>query len=93
MKDSAYLVNSARGDVVDPDALIKALKNNSIAGAALDVYEGEPSVQEAFLSMDNVVLLPHLGSASMETRVAMGMRVIENLEAFFNNAEPQDRVV
>lgn len=92
MKSSAYLVNSARGDVIDPEALIAALKNNTIAGAGLDVFEGEPEVQEGFLSLDNAVLLPHLGSASMETRVAMGMRVIDNLKAFFAGEEPGDRV-
>ena len=92
MKSSAYLINSARGDVIDPDALIAALKNNTIAGAGLDVFEGEPNVQEGFLDLDNAVLLPHLGSASMETRVAMGMRVIDNLKAFFAGEEPGDRV-
>ena len=92
MKSSAYLINSARGDVIDPDALIAALKNGTIAGAGLDVFEGEPNVQEGFLALDNAVLLPHLGSASMETRVAMGMRVIDNLKAFFAGEEPGDRV-
>lgn len=92
MKPGAFLINSARGDVIDPQALIKALKNGSIAGAGLDVYEGEPNVQEEFLSMENVVLLPHLGSASMETRVAMGMRAIDNVKAFFDGKEPGDRV-
>ncbi len=92
MKSSAYLINSARGDVIDPDALITALKNHTIAGAGLDVFEGEPSVQEGFLELDNAVLLPHLGSASMETRVAMGMRVIDNLKSFFAGEEPGDRV-
>lgn len=92
MKPGAFLINSARGDVIDPQALIKALKNGSIAGAGLDVYEGEPNVQEEFLAMENVVLLPHLGSASMETRVAMGMRAIDNVKAFFDGKEPGDRV-
>ncbi len=92
MKPGAFLINSARGDVIDPQALIKALKNGSIAGAGLDVYEGEPNVQEEFLTMENVVLLPHLGSASMETRVAMGMRAIDNVKAFFDGKEPGDRV-
>lgn len=93
MKPHAFLVNSARGDVVDQKALIEALKNGTIAGAALDVYEGEPKVPEELLSMDNVVLLPHLGSASTETRIAMGMRVLENLRAFFAGEKPRDRVV
>jgi lactate dehydrogenase-like 2-hydroxyacid dehydrogenase len=93
MKKSAFLINTARGDVVDPAALIAALKNNTIAGAGLDVYEGEPNVQEEFLPMDNVVLFPHLGSATMETRVAMGMRAIENVQTYFAGKEPRDRVV
>ncbi len=92
MKPGAYLINTARGDVVDAAALIDALKSGRIAGAGLDVYEGEPAVPEALLTLDNVVLLPHLGSASTETRVAMGMRVIANLEAFFAGREPRDRV-
>ncbi|MBM2830442.1 MAG: 2-hydroxyacid dehydrogenase [Gammaproteobacteria bacterium] len=93
MKPGAFLINSARGDVIDPKALINALKNGSIAGAGMDVYEGEPKVQEEFLTMNNVVLFPHLGSASMETRVAMGMRAIENVNAYFNGEKPRDRVV
>ncbi len=92
MKSSAYLINSARGDVVDPVALISALKSGGIAGAGLDVFEGEPNISEEFLTLENVVLLPHLGSASMETRVAMGMRVIDNLMAFFDGEDPHDRV-
>lgn len=92
MGPQAFLINSARGDVVDQEALIEALRNGAIAGAGLDVYEGEPAVPEALLSMENVVLLPHLGSASKETRVAMGLRVVENLEAFFAGQPPRDRV-
>jgi lactate dehydrogenase-like 2-hydroxyacid dehydrogenase len=93
MKESAILINSARGDVVDPQALIKALKSGTIAAAGLDVFEGEPNIAEEFLTLENAVLLPHLGSATMETRVAMGMRVIDNLVAFFDGEEPGDRVV
>lgn len=92
MQPGAFLINSARGDVVDPNALIDALKNGTIAGAGLDVYEGEPNVQEEFLDMENVVLLPHLGSASLETRIAMGMRAIDNVQAFFDGKEPPDKV-
>ena len=92
MKPGAFLINSARGDVVDQSALVEALEQGSIAGAGLDVFEGEPAVPEPLLSMENVVLLPHLGSASRETRVAMGMRVVENLLAFFNGGAPRDRV-
>ena len=93
MKNSAFLVNSARGDVIDQKALIAALNSGAIAGAGLDVYEGEPNVPEELLTMDNVVLFPHLGSATNETRIAMGMRVLDNLLAFFNGEEPGDRVV
>ena len=93
MKPGAFLINSARGDVVDQSALVEALNNGAIAGAGLDVFEGEPAVPDELLSLDNVVLFPHLGSASRETRVAMGMRVVENLEAFFNGQAPRDRVV
>lgn len=93
MREDAYLVNTARGDVIDQTALIAALKNGRIRGAGLDVFEGEPAVPDELKSMDNVVLLPHLGSATMETRVAMGMRVVENLDAFFAGKAPRDRVV
>lgn len=92
MKSGAYLINSARGDVVDEAALTAALRDGVIAGAGLDVYEKEPTVTEALLSMDNVVLLPHLGSATLETREAMGMRVVDNLRAFFAGKPPRDRV-
>lgn len=93
MKPGAFLINSARGDVIDQSALIDALDRGVIAGAGLDVYEGEPAVPDELLSLDNVVLFPHLGSASRETRIAMGMRVVENLELFFSGQAPRDRVV
>jgi lactate dehydrogenase-like 2-hydroxyacid dehydrogenase len=92
MKRSAFLINTARGEVVDEGALAEALRNRVIAGAGLDVYEQEPRVPEVFLGLENVVLLPHLGSATLETRVAMGMRVAENLERFFAGLEPNDKV-
>lgn len=93
MRPEAYLINSARGDVIDPKALIAALKSGAIAGAALDVYEGEPKVQSELLSMDNVVLFPHLGSATTETRVAMGLRALANVESFLADKTPQDVIV
>jgi lactate dehydrogenase-like 2-hydroxyacid dehydrogenase len=93
MRRSAFLVNTARGDVVDEAALVEALKKGTIAGAGLDVYEQEPKVSPELLSMENVVLLPHLGSATQETRVAMGMRALENLRLFFSGAPLRDRVV
>jgi len=92
MKASAFLINTARGEVVDEAALADALRQGVIAGAGLDVYEHEPRVPQVLLGLENVVLLPHLGSATLETRVAMGMRVAENLERFFAGQEPHDRV-
>ncbi|MCS5551305.1 MAG: D-glycerate dehydrogenase [Gammaproteobacteria bacterium] len=92
MKESAFLINTARGDVVDEAALVQALKDDVIAGAGLDVYAKEPTVTEELLSMSNVVLIPHLGSATTETRVAMGLRSLANVKAFFDGKEPGDRV-
>jgi lactate dehydrogenase-like 2-hydroxyacid dehydrogenase len=92
MRPGAHLINTARGDVVDNQALCKALKEGWIAGAGLDVYEGEPAVYPGFMELDNVALLPHLGSATEETRTAMGNRVLENIEMFFAGREPRDRV-
>jgi lactate dehydrogenase-like 2-hydroxyacid dehydrogenase len=93
MKPTAYLINSARGDIVDEAALVAALQAGTIAGAGLDVFEREPAVSEALSGMANVCLLPHLGSATIETREAMGMTVVENLTAFFDGREPPNRVV
>ena len=92
MKSSAFLINSARGDIVDNRALIAALRDGVIAGAGLDVFEGEPALDPGFLGLENAVLLPHLGSASTETRIAMGERVVQNLDLFFAGEEPSDRV-
>ena len=92
MKPGAYLINSARGDVVDEAALVEALKAGRLAGAGLDVFEREPQVSAGLLAMENVVLLPHLGSATEETRVAMGLRALENLRLFFSGAPLRDRV-
>jgi lactate dehydrogenase-like 2-hydroxyacid dehydrogenase len=93
MKQGAFLINTARGDVVDEAALIAALQSGTIRGAGLDVYEAEPHVPEALRQMENVVLLPHLGSATEETRTAMGMKVVDNLTAFFEGRAVPDRVV
>jgi len=81
MKPSAVLVNTARGPIVDERALVEALERKVIAGAALDVYEREPEVEEGLLALDNVVLTPHLGSATRETRIGMGMLCVEGLRA------------
>lgn len=83
MKPGAVLINTARGPVVDEAALVAALKAGRIAGAGLDVFEREPAVDPGLLDLENVVLLPHLGSATLEARVAMGMRMLDNLDRFF----------
>ena len=93
MKPGAFLINTARGDVVDETALVAALEAGEIAGAGLDVFEKEPAVTPGLLKMENVVLLPHLGSATQETRRAMGMRVVENIDAFFAGETPRDKLV
>jgi lactate dehydrogenase-like 2-hydroxyacid dehydrogenase len=93
MRPHAYLINTARGDVVDEAALLEALQARRIAGAGLDVFEREPQVTDGLLALDNVVLLPHLGSATTETRVAMGMRALENLRLFFAGKPLRDSVV
>lgn len=92
MKPGAILVNTARGEVVDEAALAEALASGRIRGAGLDVYEREPAVHPRLLALENVVLAPHLGSASEETRVAMGMRACDNLTAFLDERPPADRV-
>ena len=83
MQNHAHFVNIARGDVVDENALITALQTGEIAGAGLDVYENEPDVPEALIKQNNVTLLPHLGTAALEVRTAMGLLAVENLRAFF----------
>lgn len=93
MKPGAFLINTARGDVVEEAALVEALRSGQIAGAGLDVFEKEPAISAELMAMENVVLLPHLGSATQETRYAMGMRVVENLEAFFAGDTPRDKLV
>ena len=92
MRPNAILINTARGSVVHEADLVEALRNGTIAGAGLDVYEREPSVPAALLAAPNAVLLPHLGSATREARVAMGMRVKANLDAWFSGAPLPDRV-
>ncbi|MEM7243615.1 MAG: D-glycerate dehydrogenase [Pseudomonadota bacterium] len=92
MKSSAILINTARGEVVDDLALIHALKTGEIAAAGLDVFDGEPNVNPGYLDCENAVLLPHLGSATAETREGMGFRVMDNLRQFFDGETPQDKV-
>jgi glyoxylate reductase len=88
MRSDAYLVNTARGAIVDEAALVKALRHHKIAGAALDVFEEEPTVHPGLLELDNVVLLPHLGSATIETRTAMATLAAENAIAVLRGTEP-----
>lgn len=90
---SGYLINVARGSVVDEEALLIALRNKEIAGAGLDVFEDEPHVPEALFSMDNVVILPHIGTATVETRTKMGQLVLENLRAHFDGKPLKTPVV
>ena len=88
-----FIINTSRGGIIDEVALAKALRNGDIAGAGLDVYEGEPVVNPELLKLDNVVLLPHLGSATLEGRIAMGEKVIVNLRTFTDGHKPPDRVL
>ena len=93
LKSNCILVNTARGGIVDEEALIHSLKTKTIAGAGLDVYDGEPKINPGFFQLENVVLLPHLGSATVETRVEMGFRVIANIEEFLENNSVLDNVI
>ena len=93
MKPGAFLINTARGDIIDDSAVIAALGSGQLAGAGLDVFRGEPNFDRRYADLENVVLLPHLGSATRETREAMGFRAIENLAAFFEGRPVPDRVV
>ena len=92
MRPGAVLINTARGDIVDEAALASALAAGTIAGAGLDVYANEPRVAPELLALENVVLLPHLGSATREARLAMGHRAVDNLLAFFAGRDAPDRV-
>jgi len=93
MKNSAFLVNTARGPIVDEDALASALREGAIAGAGLDVYEQEPRVHPGLLELDNVALLPHLGSATVETRTAMAMLAADNTLAVLSGEQPPAPIV
>lgn len=92
LKPHAFVVNTARGEIIDEAALAQLLADGKIAGAGLDVYEREPEIEPALLELDNVVLAPHLGSATHEGRVAMGEKVIVNIKSFVDNHRPPDRV-
>lgn len=92
MPRGSILVNTARGSLVDEDALVAALKTGHLFAAGLDVFRTEPGGNPALAALDNVFLLPHIGSATSETRIAMGYRALDNLDAFFAGQEPGDRV-
>lgn len=93
MQSSAYLVNTSRGEVVDEDALAELLASRHIAGAGLDVYADEPNITKALMNLPNVVLLPHIGSATIEGRLEMGDKVIINIQTFWDGHAPRDRVI
>ena len=93
MPEHAYLVNTARGEIVDEKALADALEAGSIAGAGLDVYADEPAIAQRLREHNNVVLLPHIGSATIEGRHAMGDKVIINIQTFLDGHTPPDRVL
>jgi len=93
LKPGAYIVNTSRGEVIDEDTLAEMLRTRAISGAGLDVFEHEPAVNPKLLRLDNVVLMPHMGSATIEGRQAMGEKVIINIRAFADGHKPPDRVL
>jgi glyoxylate reductase len=93
MPNHSYLVNAARGGIVDETALTELLAQGQIAGAGLDVYENEPDITSALMAMPNVVLLPHIGSATIEGRLSMGDKVIINIRTYIDGHSPPDRVI
>ena len=93
MKPDAFIVNTARGEVIDEAALARILSENKIAGAGLDVFEREPAVNSDLIGLENVVLLPHMGSATLEGRIEMGEKVIINIKTFTDGHRPPDRVI
>ncbi|WP_299143114.1 D-glycerate dehydrogenase [uncultured Tateyamaria sp.] len=93
MKPDAFLINTARGEVIDEFALTQALMFDTIGGAGLDVFDGEPRIAPDLMQCENLVMLPHLGSATKEAREAMGFRVLDNLADFFAGRDPRDRVI
>ncbi|MEQ8698483.1 MAG: D-glycerate dehydrogenase [Bauldia litoralis] len=93
MKPHAIIVNTARGEVIDENALVRMLSKGELAGAGLDVFEHEPAVSPKLLDLENVVLLPHMGSATIEGRIDMGEKVIINIKTFIDGHKPPDRVI
>ena len=93
MKPEAFIVNTARGEVIDEAALARAIKSGKLAGAGLDVFEREPAVNPDLVGLPNVILLPHMGSATVEGRIEMGEKVIINIKTFADGHRPPDRVI
>jgi len=93
MQSEAYIVNTARGEVVDENALTRMLERGELAGAGLDVFEHEPAINPKLLRLDNVVLLPHMASATLEGRINMGEKVLVNIKTFVDGHSPPDRVI
>lgn len=93
MRPDAYIVNTSRGEVIDENALARLLASGELAGAGLDVFEHEPAINPKLLKLDNVLLLPHMGSATIEGRIAMGEKVIINIKTFVDGHAPPDRVL
>ena len=93
LQPHAYVVNTARGEVIDENALTRMLQKGELAGAGLDVFEHEPAINQKLLDLDNVVLLPHMGSATLEARIDMGEKVLINIKTFSDGHSPRDRVL
>jgi glyoxylate reductase len=93
MKPGAYIVNTSRGEVIDENAMVRMLSAGELAGAGLDVFENEPSINPKLLKLKNVTVLPHMGSATMEGRLDMGEKVIVNIKTFADGHKPPDRVI
>jgi len=92
LPDGAILINTARGALIDEPALLAAIESGKLAAAGLDCFLVEPGGNPAFAAHNNIMMLPHIGSATFETRDAMGFRALDNLDAFFAGQEPGDRV-
>ena len=93
MKQSAFLVNISRGEIIDQKALVKQLKNGLLGGAGLDVYDSEEVIGSDFKSLKNVFLLPHMGSSTLEGRIEMGEKVIINIKTYLDGHRPPDQIV
>ena len=93
LRPHAYIVNTSRGEVIDEQAMTRMLGRGELAGAGLDVFEEEPAINPKLLELDNVVLLPHMSSATVEGRVNMGEKVIINIKTFVDGHAPPDRVI